>query len=491
MTYHVTPGRYKPPDFSDAGNAEVFCFYHQHDLIYTDALGWLWWNGMVWERGDHKALALAKELAGKMLAESERELKEALADLAQAKLNKVMDKATSSTEASDTKRNVSEATEYANHAKATRNALRLKNMLELSKPDLIVPLDQLDADRSIMNTTAGIVDLTTGKIRPHDPAAYCTMITTCGPGDQGRELWEAHLSEVTEDDGSKEGFLQMSTGADAYGKVYNEGIKIAVGGGKNGKSTTFNAIQYVLGDYAGSIDVKVLTTDKTNQGASLATLRGKRLVVTGELEEHQRLSVAMLKKLASTDRLVIEEKYRQPETVTPSHSLVLFTNHLPRVGSTDNGTWRRLTVIPFTATIEPKKEVANYAEVLAQKAGPAILKWIIEGAIMFARNGYKLAIPESVAEATAEYREREDWLTNFINERCVREPGASVGGAALYGAYKEWAEDTGDYVRRLSDFNTALESAGYRSTHPKNKKTWHGLRIDYAATYGYERPAAV
>ena len=98
---------------------------------------------------------------------------------------------------------------------------------------------------------------------------------------------------------------------------------------------------------------------------------------------------------------------------------------------------------------------------------------------MFARNGYKLAIPESVAEATAEYREREDWLTNFINERCVRDHGARVGAADLYRAYREWAEETGDYVRRLNDFNTAMESAGFQKITPRNRKTWLGLGLEY------------
>ena len=35
----------------------------------------------------------------------------------------------------------------------------------------------------------------------------------------------------------------------------------------------------------------------------------------------------------------------------PSHTLVLYTNHLPKVSANDDGTWRRLIVIPFNAKI--------------------------------------------------------------------------------------------------------------------------------------------
>ena len=383
------------------------------------------------------------------------------------------------------------AAEYLKHAKASRSAIRIKNMLELSKPALVVKADTLDANPLDLNTPAGIVDLTTGKIRPHDLKAYCSQITAASPGETGSKMWADFLHTITQGDSGIQDFLQLVAGMALFGAVYYEGIIIAYGGGRNGKSTFFNALGAVSGDYSGSIAVKLLTTDKNNQGASLATLRGKRLVITGELEEHQRLSVAMLKQIASTDRLVIEEKYHQPETVTPSHSLVLFSNFLPRVGSVDNGTWRRLTVVPFNATIPPSEGVANYGEVLAREAGPAILSWAIQGAVNFARNGYKLDIPEAVEEVTDAYRAREDWLSNFINERCIKDPNARTKSGDLYRVYKEWAESIGDYVRRGNDFIAAMETIGYHYTISKGYKYWYGIKIDMPETYRNRYTATV
>ena len=96
-------------------------------------------------------------------------------------------------------------------------------------------------------------------------------------------------------------FLQRVAGMSLIGEVYQEGILLAYGGGRNGKSTYFNALGAVLGDYAGTINIKVLTTDQMNKGASLATLRGKRLVISGEMDPHQSLSISTLKQIASTD----------------------------------------------------------------------------------------------------------------------------------------------------------------------------------------------
>lgn len=488
----TTTDSIKPSDFSDAGNAAVFSRVYRADLLYTDALGWLWWNGQRWERDNHKAVSWALELSEKMLQEAKEENRAALLQVAEATAKHEETGAAEDAETLEkAKSQALVAKAYLTHAKNSRNAIRIKNMLELSKPALVIKADRLDANPFDLNTPSGIVTLTTGQVRPHERAAYCSQITQTGPDNRGVGMWSEFLDTITCGDGSIRGFLQLVAGMSLIGAVYQEGIIIAYGGGRNGKSTYFNALGAVLGDYTGSIDIKTLTTDRANKGASLATLRGRRLVITGELEEHQRLSVATLKQLASTDRLVIEEKFKQPETVKQTHTLVLFTNHLPRVGSTDNGTWRRLIVVPFNATIPSGTGIQNYADVLAKEAGGAILTWAIEGAVNFVRNGFRLDIPGVVEEATETYRAREDWLTNFIDERCIREPNARVGAADLYREYREWAESTGDYVRRLNDFTATMEAAGFHKITPKGKKVWEGLRLDLEAKFGNPYAATV
>ena len=82
---------------------------------------------------------------------------------------------------------------------------------------------------------------------------------------------------------------------------------------------------------------------------------------------------------------------------------------------------------------------------LVKEAGGAILTWAIEGAVNFVRNGFRLDIPEVVEEATEAYRAREDWLTNFINERCVREPTGNLSGAGTT-SQRRWRQR--DFIRR-------------------------------------------
>ena len=472
------PEQVRPPDFSDAGNAEAFTQKYRDTLLFSDALGWMVWNGQRWERSDHKALTLATELSGDMLADAQKEYRAALVAMAEAKADEAgpedMERAANRAD---------RAKAYLTHAKQTRSAGRLKSMLELSKPAFVVRADTLDANPADLNTPAGIVDLTTGALRSHDRAARCSQITTASPGEQGAQMWDTFLDTITQGDGSLRGFLQLVAGMALHGKVYHEGLLLAHGAGRNGKSTFFNALAAVLGDYAGSLDIDVFTTDKQNRGAALATLRGKRLVIAGELEEGRRLSVATVKKVCSTDRITIEEKYKAPETITPSHTLCLFTNHLPRVGSTDPGTWRRLIVVPFRATIPTQGSRSNYGDILVKEAGPSILSWAIEGAVNFARNGYQLQTPDVVEEVTEAYRGQEDWISNFVSECCAVDATARISASELYQAYRAWAERSGDFIRRLPDFNAAMEAAGFQKVAPKNRKTWVGLSLSPTPIY--------
>ena len=143
-----------------------------------------------------------------------------------------------------------------------------------------------------------------------------------------------------------------------------------------------------------------------------------------------------------------------------------------------------------SATIPEGGGVQNYGELLAAQAGPAILAWAIVGAINFIRNGFRLDIPTAVAEATEEYRQREDWLNNFIDERCVRDANAREAPRRLYTEYKSWAQDNGEYVRRESDFCATMTAAGFRKVKVRGCYSYVGLRVDYASQISTSYPTS-
>ena len=467
--YHEPRFKYRPTnstDLTDAGNAEVFTALYGDRVRWCDALGWLVWDGRVWNPDDHAAEALALEFSNAMLLEAFNAVQSST--VTDANGNTITDAA---------------AKAYLTHARKTRGAGGIRNLLQLAKAWLAIPAGDLDADPYILNTNAGLIDLHTGVCRPHDPTAYCTKIAPFTPSAEGADMWDTFLDLITVGDRELKEYLKRVAGMSIIGAVKTEGIQIAYGGGRNGKSTYFNALQNVLGNYAGSIDADTLTTDKRNKGASLATLRGVRLAICGELEEGQRLSVKELKRAAATDKLVIEAKYKDPETVKPTHHLCMFTNHLPRVGSTDKGTWRRLTVIPFKATMPTgDAEIMDYAGELTRKAGGAILAWMIEGAGEHLANGCKLTPSAAVKATTNEYRQREDWLQRFIDECCIRDPDARTLASDLYSAYKVYTGENEAFTLKSVDFTEGLKRLGFESVAPQRRVEWLGIRLNSSST---------
>ena len=471
---------YKPNDYSDAGNAAVFARFVEGKLIWTDGNGFLYWNGLMWELNEHAAIGYGIAFTDRMLDEARRQLIDARINLSNIQASG------DAAALADAKAAEAQADKYLAFAVKTRSRQRIEAFVTLSKPELLIPGEKLNADPFLLNTPAGMVNLKTGKATPHDASAYCTAITAVSASDQGDELWNNHLRTITEDDPDLMRFHQEAAGMALVGRVYCENLLIALGGGRNGKSTHYNVQLSVLGPgYAGTINPEVLTTDKRNAGADLATLKGKRFIVAGELEEGKRLSTSVMKRLTSTDPITAERKYFDPETFTPTHSTVLYTNHMPRLGSTDNGTKRRIKVVPFSAVISDSAERKNYTQYLFENAGGAILSWMLEGARMFIANGFQLSPCSAVEEATGQYFEQNDWLGQFLDECCIIEPGRKCSGSALYRAYAKRASDDGEYVRPNNVFAMELEKIGFSKQKTRTGAIWHGL--DLRANWQAER----
>lgn len=209
----------------------------------------------------------------------------------------------------------------------------------------------------------------------------------------------------------------------------------------------------------------------------MAEVQGKRLLIAAELEEGMHLNTAIIKQLCSTDEIYAEKKYKSPFSFVPSHTLVLYTNHLPKVGANDPGTWRRLILIPFNAVIEGKKDIKNYSDYLYRNAGGAILTWMIEGARKIIKESFELTPPLCVRNAINDYREANDWLGNFIEANCEVGSSFEEKSGVLYQVYRSYCLQTGEKIRSTTDFYAALDLAGFARRKTNKGSLINGLRL--------------
>lgn len=445
-----------PTDFTDVGQANLLAAVYGGRMKYTPATKWLVYNGKVWQENELTAQGLVQELTERQL-----QLARKLLQTAQAAENEAAEK-----QDMDAEEKAKDAEDFAKSFRAfvlgERKSTRIAAALREAMPKLQVPVEELDKDPFLLNTPGGTVDLRTGKMRPHDPNDYCTQITAVTPGTEGAELFAETLRRISCNDPDLARYHQDIAGMCLVGHVFEERLITAYGTGGNGKSTLYNLQYRCLGSYAGMVSSEVLITSNKNKQPEIAELRGKRLIIAAELEEGRRLDTAAVKHLCSTDPIRGEKKYKDPFDFVPSHTVVLYTNHLPKVSTIDKGTWDRLVVVPFNANLRGmKSEIKNYAEYLFDHAGGAVLSWMIEGARRFIANNFTIDPPECVKRATAEYRASNDWLNNFLTECCEQSPNYSVMSSDLYNRYREYCDAVLDYTRNPTDFKKAMEQAGF------------------------------
>lgn len=475
----------KPDDYSDIGQAKVLSREYVGELAFTDSTDYMRYDGTHWAESKQMAVGACEEFLDEQLKEATAAVEKARKMLLDAGVDKeaVMagGKALEKVIDESSEKAFKEfmmASKYYAFVMKRRDMKFVTSALQAAKPMLLKNITDFDSKEFLLNAPDATYDLQDGSSKDHVAEDLITKMTAVSPSTEGMDLWMKALDNFFCGDQELIDYVQQIVGLSAIGKVYVEALVIAYGEGSNGKSTFWNTIARVLGTYSGTISADALTVGcKRNVKPEMAELKGKRLVIAAELEEGMRLNTSIVKQLCSTDEVSAEKKYKDPFKYVPTHTLVLYTNHLPRVGANDDGTWRRLIVIPFNAKISGKGDIKNYSDFLAEKAGGAVLSWIIDGAKKAINNDYKLKSPKVVQDAINRYRENNDWLSSFIEECCEVNKSYEQKSGEFYQEYRSYCARTGEYTRSTTDFYTGLEIAGFEKKKTKVGAVIRGIRL--------------
>lgn len=477
---------YIPDDLSDVGQAEVLSKYFANELRYSPQTHFLRYRGNYWQESEPGAQFIAQELTRRQLREARLKVVMAYNKASKDKVFEVISvtpknkRSTAMTESQkEALKEYNEAKVYEEFAVKRRSSSNISATLKESHPMLEIDFTDLDADPFLLCTPNATYDLKNGisGAREHRPDDFMTKITAFSPSLKGKDEWDKCLYKIFGDDEQIE-YVQRICGLAAIGKVYIEALIIAYGDGGNGKSAFWNAISRTMGSYCGNLSADTLTVNnRRNIKPEMAELRGKRLIMAAESQEGARLNDSIVKQLCSTDVIFAEKKYKDPFSFIPSHTLVLYTNHLPKVSASDDGIWRRLIVIPFKNKMTGPADIKNFTEVLLEKSGEYILYWIIEGARKVIADNFIIKTPAVVQAAIDEYREQNDWFQQFLDECCELDPRAKESSSDLYRTYLNFCSGNNEYARSTSDFTAALDKNGFKRLRQKRLKYFVGLKL--------------
>lgn len=334
------------------------------------------------------------------------------------------------------------------HKRKSLNALGVTNMLIQAATDtrIVVSIDDLDANPWELNTPAGVVDLRTGQTHPARPEQLHTRITSSSPNpDATTDRWSNFLHDTFAGDTQLIAYLQRLVGYSAVGLVGAHVLPFCFGSGGNGKGVFLEACAKVLGDYATSAPVGFLMGGGyASHETEIASLAGARMVICSEVNEGDIFDEAKVKLLTGGDTIKARFMRQDHFTFTPSHQLWLMGNSQPAVRTGGESFWRRLRLIPFTATVPADKRVDDLQGILAREHGDAILAWIVAGATKYAADG--LNDPPTVRTATAGYAQDQDTVARFLDDACILGGGTHVKlkVAAFREAYEAWCRSEGE-----------------------------------------------
>jgi putative DNA primase/helicase len=239
-----------------------------------------------------------------------------------------------------------------------------------------------------------------------------------------------------------------------------------------------------MGDYAATADFETFLKTDNGRGPrnDIARLAGVRLVCASEVPPGRAFDEVTLKQLTGGDTISARFLYGEFFEYKPQFTICLAANHRPSVRDDDPAIWRRLKLVPFVNELaEDKRDPAVKACLTdPTDAGPAILAWMVEGAIKWQQEG--LQEPEVVRAATQAYQAETAVLGQFIEDRCVEGPEQWTSTGNLTAAFGKWCPRNGYRSgygpQRLKQ---VLRGRGHVPEKRGGVRGWRGIGLAEAA----------
>lgn len=423
----------------DMGNAKRFLDLFGEDFRYnyTDKT-FLYWDGCRWAADQTSAVERSADVSVEaMSAEAEWYEKNGDEDAAKA---------------------------FRKHIKASRSNKSKTNMLKEVQHNMPIMPFQLDKHKMAFNVPNGTLSLKSGQLVPAKRDYFITKFSPVEFTDNADcPMWRRFLDDIFGGDKELIRYIQKAVGYSMTGDTSEQCVFFLYGTGRNGKSTFLDVLREIFGDYVSNIQPETIMV-KNSMGnginSDIARLKGARMVTTVEPNEGVRLNEGLIKQLTGDDAVTARKLYGNEFEFKPEFKLWMATNHKPVIRGTDDGIWRRIHMIPFTVQI-PVDKVDRQLKSKLEREYPAILRWAVEGCLLWQREGLKQ--PRAVLDMTREYRREMDVISGFLDDRCEVGEGFSAKSSELYAAYSAWCESNTEFKMSNTKFGVEMEKRFTRS----------------------------
>jgi putative DNA primase/helicase len=421
---------------TDLGNAQRLIELYGRDIRYIPPFkSWYVWNGKVWQRDENGEVPRYAKQTIEFFYQRAARLPQSTA-----------------------------ATKVVGFALRSHMQSRQSAMIALATTEAEVGMmmpEDFNKDTMKLAVANGVLDLKTGELLPfvredfithqvniqYNPAATCPV-------------WMAFLDTITAGNAALKRYLQQIAGYCLTGETGEQCLFFLWGPGSNGKSTFVRVLEDLVGPYAGTALASTFAKSKFNQiHNQLASMYGKRLVTTSEVEEDQEFSEVTLKMLTGQDRVAARDLYQSWFHYVPQFKLIIAANYRPQISGYDEAMWRRVRLIPLDVVIPKEKRDKNLlAKLHAEMSG--ILNWALAGCRDWRE--HRLVVPAKVEEATHTYRQSMDTVEDWLTARCYRNGNTQAKLQDLHADYQRWSKAQGNqFPYKMRRFIELMEGKGF------------------------------
>ena len=219
-----------------------------------------------------------------------------------------------------------------------------------------------------------------------------------------------------------------------------------------------------MGEYKHTVPVTLITSSRPSLGGTsseVAQLKGIRYAVMQEPSENDELNEGILKELTGGDPIQGRALYKDMETFKPQFNLVVCCNERIKIRAMDDGTWRRIREVPFEAVFldNPNTEdnpnnnlqfrldefphqfkIDRKLDQKFEGWAPIFISRLVD--IAYETNGAVDDNCGKIQEASARYRESQDYVAQFIAEKIVKASADDcIKKTEVNEAFDEWCRD--------------------------------------------------
>jgi putative DNA primase/helicase len=368
----------------------------------------------------------------------------------------------------------------------------------LARRWLTVPIERFDHDAYAFNVQNGtlrfrVVEGSDGKresaveLTPH---AREDMLTKLSPVEYVPGAVSPRYDKMlawAQPDGPMRRYLHQLGGLSLTGDAGEQKLWFWYGRGRNGKGTTLDVWQHVVGDYADTIPIGSFLDQgikKRGDQASpdLAKLAGVRLLRSSEPGRNEKLDSGLIKLVTGGDPVPVRMLHRGFFNLQPLFKLIIMGNTRFDIPDTDDGIWSRMKLIPWARNIEkpepgvadwPEKDPKLPAKIIAEESA-GVLNRLVAGLLDYMAAG--LVEPSSVTEATSAYRDQSDPLARFLRLCVVADPESRVQSSRLHEVFVAWCKAAGEREWSNKGLSNALVEKGYQKKASDGMQ-WLSVRL--------------